>query len=133
VVVNNVLFHKGTKGSINVSSDSLPGLRSDYNVVGDRLSPDDGDRVLSLSAWRSATGLDRHSLASRPQDLFVNFESNDFHLRDGSPAIDAADLEVAPRLDIEGNARPVGVRPDAGAYEAKSGASDNKVPAAVPG
>ncbi len=127
LVVNNILFNDGPRGSINVSADSLSGLRSDYNIVVDRFSADDGDRLLRLSAWRSATGLDRHSQVSRPQDVFVNLESSDYHLRDGSPAIDAADPALAPRVDIEGSPRPGGARPDAGAYEAKDGkASSNR-------
>ena len=114
LVVNNILFNDGSRGSINVSGDSLSGLRSDYNIVVDRFSADDGDHLLRLSAWRSATGLDCHSQVSRPQDVFVNLESSDYHLRDGSPAIDAADPALAPRMDIEGSPRPVGARPDVG-------------------
>jgi len=87
----------------------------------DRFSADDGGRFIRLAEWRFATGLDRHSQVSRPQDVFVNLESSDYHLRDGSPAIDAADPVLAPRMDIEGRPRPRGARPDAGAYEAKDG------------
>ena len=121
LVVNNILFHYGSRGSINIAADSLSGFRSDYNIVVDRFSPDDGDHFIRLAEWRSATGLDRHSQVSRPQDVFVNLESSDYHLRDGSPAIDAADPALAPRMDIEGSPRPRGARPDAGAYEAKDG------------
>ena len=121
LVVNNILFHDGSRGSINIAADSLSGFRSDYNIVVDRFSLDDGDHFIRLAEWRSATGLDRHSQVSRPQDVFVNLESSDYHLRDGSPAIDAADPALAPRMDIEGSPRPRGARPDAGAYEAKDG------------
>src|SRR5271157_510468 len=121
LVVNNILFHNGSRGGINIAADSLSGFRSDYNIVVDRFSPDDGDHFIRLTDWRSATGLDRHSQVSRPQDVFVNLESSDYHLRDGSPAIDAADPVLAPRMDIEGRPRPRGARPDAGAYEAKDG------------
>ena len=120
VVVNNILFHYGSRGGINIAADSLSGFRSDYNIVVDRFSPDDGDHFIRLAEWRSATGLDRHSQVSRLQDVFVNLESSDYHLRAGSPAIDAADPALAPRMDIEGSPRPKG-RPDAGAYEAKDG------------
>ena len=119
VIVNNILFHRGSRGSINVAADSLSGLHSDYNIVLDRFSPDDGGRFFSLADWQTATGLDRHSKVSTPRDVFVNFESNDYHLRDGSPALDAADLGVTPSLDIERKTRPIGARPDIGAFEAK--------------
>ena len=117
VIANNILFHKGSKGSINISADSLSGFRSDSNIVVDRFSPDGGDRFITLTEWRSATGLDRHSRVSKPQDVFVNPESTDYHLRAGSPAIDAADPVMATRTDLEGRARTVGDRPDIGAYE----------------
>jgi len=119
VIVNNILFHKGSRGSINVSADSLSGLRSDHNIVVDRFSRDDGGHFISLAEWQSSTGLDRHSQVSKAQDVFVNLESNDYHLRDGSPALDAADPAMAPSLDMEGRTRPIGVRPDIGAFEAK--------------
>lgn len=127
VVVNNILFHKGSNGSINISADSLTGFRSDHNIVVDRFSPDDGDRFIALTEWRSATGLDRHSQVSKPQDLFVNDASNDYHLRAGCPAIDAANPAVAPSYDIEGQKRPAGARPDIGVYEANdSKANSNR-------
>ena len=119
VIVNNILFHRGSRGSINVAADSLSGLHSDYNIVLDRFSPDDGGRFFSLADWQTATGLDRHSKVSTPRDVFVNFESNDYHLRDGSPALDAADLGVTPSLDIERKTRPIGARPDIGAFRSE--------------
>jgi len=125
-IVNNILMNKGPCGSINVSADSMPGLASDYNMVDDRFSPDDGDRIMSLARWQSLTGLDGHSRASKPKDLFVNDVAKDFHLRDGSPAIDAADPAISPQLDIEGTGRQVGPRPDIGAYEAKEGMAGAK-------
>ncbi len=121
LILNNILINKGSRGSINVSADSMAGLVSDYNIVDDRCSRDDGDRILSLEAWKSATGLDGHSQFSKPECLFKDEPSADFHLCDGSPAINAADQGSAPQVDIEGTARPVGPRPDIGAYEATGG------------
>src|SRR5262245_42567920 len=61
VVRNNILYNQQSfRGSIDISSDSLPGFISDSNVVMDRLSID-GTR-LTLAAWRSATGQDSHSI-----------------------------------------------------------------------
>ena len=48
---------------------------------------------------------------------FVDYVNYDFHLRQASPLIDAADSSVAPTVDIEGNLRPSGQMPDIGAYE----------------
>jgi hypothetical protein len=41
----------------------------------------------------------------------------DYHLRAGSPAVDAGTLEGAPSSDLEGNSRPCGAGVDIGAYE----------------
>ena len=117
--MNNILFHNGSRGAINIAADSFFGFQSDYNIVVDRFSSDDGDHFIRLTDWRSATGLDHHTRVSKPQDVFVNLESSDYHLRDGSQAIDAADPAPAPCMDIEGRPRPRGARPDAGAYEAR--------------
>ena len=56
LVVNNILFHYGSRGGINIAADSLSGFRSDYNIVVDRFSLDDGDHFIRLAEWRSATG-----------------------------------------------------------------------------
>jgi hypothetical protein len=49
--------------------------------------------------------------------LFVNPGAADLHLRAGSPAIDAGDATGAPADDFDGDARPTGAAPDAGADE----------------
>jgi hypothetical protein len=41
----------------------------------------------------------------------------DFHLKPGSPAIDAADATPSPSIDFDGTARPQGPRADIGAFE----------------
>ena len=56
--------------------------------------------------------------------LFVAPNSLDFHLADGSPAIDAC--ASGATSDLDGNARPKGLRFDRGAFE-----SDSDVPTAV--
>jgi parallel beta-helix repeat protein len=117
LVVNNILFHKGSKGSVNISADSLSGFESDFNIVVDRLSPDDGSSFIGLTEWQSATGMDRHSRVAKIEDVFANPVSSDYHLRAGSPATDSADPAMAPRTDLEGKARPIGPRPDIGAHE----------------
>jgi parallel beta-helix repeat protein len=118
LIANNILLHKGSRGSITVSADSLPGLRSDYNILVDRLSSDDGNRLIDLKDWQSTTRLDRHSRIATPQDVFANPGSNDYHLRPGSPALGAADPTLAPTYDITASTRPIGAAADIGAFEA---------------
>jgi hypothetical protein len=48
---------------------------------------------------------------------FVDPASFDLHLKPGSPAIDAGDPASFPGADIDGQRRPIGAAPDAGADE----------------
>jgi hypothetical protein len=118
VAWNNILLNDNpSRGSIHIEADSLPGFQSDYNIVADSFSVGDSGRPIGVSAWRSSTGRDRHSLVSNAQVLFVNAEKGNFHLRPDSPAIDAADPAASPKQDIENHARPFGQGPDIGAFE----------------
>jgi len=65
LIVNNILINKGSRGSINVSSDSMFGLASDYNIVDDRFSTDNSEHICNVNRWRSVTGLDGHSQFSK--------------------------------------------------------------------
>jgi hypothetical protein len=49
--------------------------------------------------------------------LFVNPAEGDFHIRPGSPCIDAADPASEVDVDFDGDARPAGDAPDIGADE----------------
>ena len=49
--------------------------------------------------------------------LFANAERGDFHLREGSPAIDSASAQSAVSADIEDIPRPQGKARDIGAFE----------------
>jgi hypothetical protein len=70
-----------------------------------------------------APSADATALAkSDAQDpLFVNAAAGDFHLKDGSPAIDAATATTAVAVtdDLDLGARPKGAANDLGAYEQK--------------
>ena len=55
--------------------------------------------------------------------LFVAPNSEDFHLKMGSPCVDAGIATAAPELDLDGNMRDE--MPDIGAYEYVGGVSTN--------
>lgn len=57
---------------------------------------------------------------------FVDADSFDFHLKAGSPAIDAGWADRAPKRDFEGKSRPQGDKVDIGAYEFKSAAPPSR-------
>jgi parallel beta-helix repeat protein len=126
---NNILYnYHPWHGSIDISSDSLPGFSSDYNVVMDRFTTDDSNSIQTLAQWQTATGQDAHSLVATPSQLFVNAAANDFHLSDTSPAIDAGTSQYAPAVDFEGTPRPSGNGFDIGADEHSGAAPVNHAP-----
>ena len=117
-VLNNIFYnHHSFRGSISVSANSLNGLVSDHNAVMNRFSIDGGGSVITLSQWRTATQQDASSILSTPTELFVDPAMSDFHLRLGSPAIDAGTSVRAPLRDFEGTPRPQGAKVDIGADE----------------
>lgn len=118
-VRNNILYNNnGSRGSITISPDSLPGFTSDYNIVVDRFTTTDGNTQLSLSQWRSSTGQDLHSFTALPGAIFVSFTNNNYQLSPQSVARDRGTTSFAPPSDMVGMLRPQGTGIDIGAYEA---------------
>ena len=76
---------------------------------------------MTLAQWQIATLQDIHSLIATPAQLFVNAGNHDYHLIQGSPAVNSGINSLnalqAPSVDIEGNVRPQGNQFDIGCYE----------------
>ncbi|MCD6406118.1 MAG: right-handed parallel beta-helix repeat-containing protein, partial [Planctomycetes bacterium] len=122
-VFNNIFYTRHSwRGTISTHPSCLPGFECDYNVVMNRFSIDSGDSRITLADWQGH-GFDTHSIIATPADLFVDEASGDYHLKDGSPAINIG-IEVAEVTeDIEGTPRPQDGLYDIGAYEVASQAS----------
>ena len=60
---------------------------------------------------------DHNTVIDDPEALFVDPAAFNFHLRDGSPAVDGGRKEGAPQADLDRIARPQGEGIDLGAYE----------------
>jgi len=140
LICNNIFVSGGNRGAIEVNSEHLPSILSDYNVVWGidttQIIERTSERRISLGAWRKVSGNDLHTVVADPG--FIDPEHGIFCLRPGSAAAGAAmplqeiksklsqlggydwvleQLEKLPDIDIEGRARASGKGRCAGAYE----------------
>ena len=114
---NNIILNDdAVDGSVNIVDLNMPGFESDYNVVVDRFSDDEGATTMSLPQWQ-ALGYDQHSIIATPAELFRDAGGHDYHLPQTSPAVDTGTNLVAVITDLEGVYRPYGPHHDIGAYE----------------
>jgi parallel beta-helix repeat protein len=116
-VRNNILYDRNpNRGGLALGdANDVANVDSDYNIM-DRVTPDGWSTIYTLAQWQSM-GHEAHSLSAAPSALFVNDAAADYHLRDGSPAIDKGETLAAVAFDKAGKKRPVGNFSDIGAYE----------------
>ena len=117
-VFNNIFFNSHpARGAINLCGPGCEaGFESDYNVVLDRFTAND-DSLLTLAAWRGATGQDSHSITCEQSAVFVDAAANDYRVTEASAARDVGTSVNAPLSDLAGNTRPAGGAVDIGAFE----------------
>lgn len=119
-VYNNILInHHNFRGSICIDNTSANGLVSDYNLLVNRLSNNDGNSNMNLTAWQSL-GYDVHSfIALNDDQIFVDPANSNFHLLASSQPVNTGTSLVSTvvNVDIDGVARPQGTGYDIGAYE----------------
>lgn len=117
-VRNNVFWSEQSyRGALSVCASCLTGFTSNNNAVEDRFTLDDGDSVLTLAEWRTATGQDQDSLVASPAQLFESVPGDDYHLKAGSPAVNAGEARSDVPTDLDGVFRPINTTHDIGAYE----------------
>ncbi len=120
-IFNNVLYNPNPgslRGCIRTYDAAVPGFESDYNVICEPFALK--DTPYTFAEWQS-WGYDLHSFFALPDELFVNPANGDYHLKPGSPAIDAGTTLAEVTDDIEGTSRPQGDAYDIGCYEAPGG------------
>jgi hypothetical protein len=103
-----------------ISAENITGLKSDYNIFSNSMSNEGDGSSITFAQWQ-ALGIDSHSiLAGAYENLFFNFEANDFQLSENSPAVNKGNRSlVSPVVtnDFKLNTRPSGDEYDIGAYE----------------
>jgi hypothetical protein len=106
-VMNNIFYNQPAH-AIYVTGTSKEGLKAGHNLV---YRPD-GQKPRG---------------SPNPDDLwqvdpqFVDPAKNDFHLREGSPAIDAGAVLAEVKDDYDGHPRPPEAKPDIGPFEYQKG------------
>jgi parallel beta-helix repeat protein len=122
-IYNNILInHHSFRGSIAIDAASSTGFVSDYNILVNRLSDDDGSSNMTLSQWQSM-GYDTHSMIADPENqIFIDHSNNVYHLLQNAQAIDAGTNLVLPTVfeDLDNVSRPQGSGFDIGCYEYSS-------------
>jgi len=117
--------------NIGLAIDSVDSYQGDYNIfrnddpgraviVWDH-EPEFSVSMIAAGDWATYSGQDQHSLVSTDPDtqLFEDLGNWDFHLREGSIAINKGTADGAPPEDYDGVSRPQGAGFDIGAYERK--------------
>lgn len=120
---NNILInHHSFRGSIAIDAASSIGFVSDYNILVNRLSDDDGNSNMTLSEWQ-LLGYDIHSMiADDEEEIFIDHLNGNFHLLQNAQAVNEGTNLVLPTVfeDLDNIARPQGNGFDIGCYEYSS-------------
>jgi len=138
-ITNNVVFASGASGVVVGDGDSPGGVVADNFVVSNNILLKNTDYGINNSGsvgthnqylnncisgnGRGDTDLDSGNTATgtvTADPQFVNFQldgTGDYHLKAGSPCIDAGIQTGAPTTDMDGTPRPQAGGYDIGAYE----------------
>ncbi len=129
-IKNNIFIHPDTRGSITAYATTQSVLRSDYNIIVNRFSRDDGNSFIDFNTWKT-TGQDAHSIISTSAALFVDAAAGNYQLKATALALNAGVTGLNVNEDIAGTARPQGSAPDIGCYELATG-TPNPTPTPTP-
>lgn len=117
VIVKNNIIHSANYA---VSLDYLgyTGLEFDHNIysAAEKIGTISGVDYDTLADWQTTTGLDSNSMTDDPLYVSTTVNSEDLHLPNESPAINAGTLLADVTDDYDGEVRPYSVT-DIGADE----------------
>jgi hypothetical protein len=103
------------RGDYNIFHNDNP----DRAIVVRDYEPEFSLDMIATGSWTRYSGQDGHSLVCTDpaSQLFKNLANWDFHIKQGSIAVDAGTPNNAPQVDYDGLSRPQGGGYDIGAYE----------------
>lgn len=121
IVFNNIIWSDHAfRGSIAIDAASISGFHSNYNIVTDRMSTDDGNTVITLAQWQQATQSDSSSFIAIPDEIFQDVDEDNYHpncwIDAYNRGVDSYYSKAAPAFDLEGTGRPY-LLMDIGCYE----------------
>ena len=130
LIAYNTIAFNGSSGIILGGSNAMTGNRIVSNVIafngrfGISRNPNGscdiyGNVIFGNTLGGLEPGFPPQCVGPNQQGdpRFVNVQRRDFHLLNGSPAIDAGDPVYAPGFDHDGLSRRLGAGPDIGAFE----------------
>jgi hypothetical protein len=121
-IINNTLYNNARsaalswpQGGLNQCTDSTFSNNIVYGRAGKLVAPYSSTGYSFNLYYNAVETQGPNDLVGDPK--FVNIATKDFHLQQGSPAMDTGTSTSAPATDIDGAARPAGYGYDRGAYE----------------
>jgi len=123
IFCNNILYSGNQNLFISNVYKENNGNIFDYNIyysVGGAASSEwiwKNEYIQSFDKYRSITGNDKHSKFVDPQFIDLSSDLPDFHIKEGSSAINAGDPANCAEYDFDGNKRNSYQGVDCGAYE----------------
>ncbi|NOT35757.1 MAG: DUF1565 domain-containing protein [Saprospiraceae bacterium] len=117
-IYNNIIVSFSVKGSLYIDK-SCTNYLSDYNVLNDKMTQDDGATYINFQQWQKL-GFDIHSILVKDNNiLFRDYSTLDFQLYDKSPARNSGSNQVSAVVkdDLLSILRPQGIAYDIGCYE----------------
>jgi parallel beta-helix repeat protein len=130
VAINNVVW--GNNGGIRADYASVDAQILNNTTFGNAdfgIRVGDGSRTIVRNNIAYQNGLSLGGSSTTASNnltvdpMFVNASGGDFHLRSGSPAIDAGTAIASVTTDADQVPRPQGSQTDIGAYEFRSSAA----------